>query len=188
MNARGSSEVLGRFALTLMLLSATACTGVPDGLKPVDGFDLDRYLGTWYEIARLDHRFERGLEDVSAQYRLRDDGQIEVINRGYDPEKGEWKEAVGRARPIDGPTVGSLKVSFFGPFWGGYHIIALDEVGYRYALVSGPDRGYLWLLARDRQIDPARRDALVEQARADGFDVDALIWVPQTRQDPALAP
>ncbi len=174
------------------MLAATAtllagCTGVPDGLEPVDDFALERYLGTWYEIARLDHRFERGLEDISARYALREGGEIEVVNRGFDPEAGEWKEAVGRAKPIGTPTTGSLKVSFFGPFWGGYHVIALDREGYQHALVSGPNRDYLWILAREKQLEPAQRDALVEVAREAGFDVDALIWVSHTREDPTHA-
>lgn len=171
-------------------LLAPGCTGLPDGVTPVGDFDVDRYLGQWYEIARLDHRFERGLEDVSASYSRMEDGGIAVRNRGYDPETGEWREAVGRAYPLGDPTVASLKVSFFGPFYGGYHVVALggDPSGgpYRDALVSGPSRDYLWILSRERALSPARRGALLETARNAGFDVDALIWVEQTREDPAL--
>jgi apolipoprotein D and lipocalin family protein len=167
-------------------LLLAGCTGVPDGLEPVSGFDQERYLGTWYEIARLDHRFERGLQDVSATYTVREDGGIEVRNRGFDVEKGEWKEATGRAYPIGDPGVASLKVSFFGPFYGGYHVIALDEETYGDALVSGPDRSYLWILARQKSLSDERREALVSIARESGFDTDALIWVEQSREDPAL--
>jgi len=174
-----------RWALGSIFL-LIGCTGVPDGLEPVEGFETDRYLGIWYEIARLDHSFERGLEDVSATYTLREDGGLRVRNRGYDPEQGEWREAIGRAYPLADPSVASLKVSFFGPFYGGYHVIALDRERYDAALVSGPSRDYLWILARERILEPERREALVASALAAGFDVDQLIWVAQTRDDPEL--
>lgn len=172
--------------LILPVLLCTGCTGVPEGLEPVEGFETDRYLGVWYEIARFDHSFERGLEDVSATYTLREDGGLRVRNRGYDPERGEWREAIGRAYPIGDPSRASLKVSFFGPFYGGYHVIALDRDRYDAALVSGPTRKYLWILARERHLDPERREALIAAALASGFDVDQLIWVAQTRSDPEL--
>lgn len=186
------SNGVGRWLVACLCLSLClclgllGCTGVPEGVQPVQDFELDRYLGTWFEIARLDHRFERGLEDVSATYSLREDGEIAVVNRGFDPERGEWREAVGRAHPIGDPSVGSLAVSFFGPFYGGYHVIALERDHYADALVTGPDRDYLWILARERVLTPARRDALVGVARAAGYAVDELIWVEQSRLDPAL--
>lgn len=164
-------------------ISWAGCTGVPDGLEPIDGFEIDRYLGHWYEIARLDHPFERGLEDVSAHYSLREDGGLRVRNRGYDPEEKVWREVIGRAYPTAEPSVASLKVSFFGPFYGGYHVIDLDP-GYETALVSGPTRGYLWILARERSLDLERKQALLAIARAAHFDVDSLIWVDHTRDDP----
>jgi apolipoprotein D and lipocalin family protein len=164
----------------LLLAGTTACTGVPDGIEPVRGFELERYLGTWYEIARLDHRFERGLSDISATYGLRDDGGVKVVNRGFDAEQGEWKEAVGKAYFVGDPDVGSLKVSFFGPFYGGYNIVDLDP-DYRLSLVAGPSRDYLWILARDPNPPRAAIDRVVARARELGFDTDALIWV---RHDP----
>ena len=153
-----------------------ACTSVPDGVEPVRGFDLERYLGRWHEIARLDHSFERGLSRVTADYSRRDDGGVRVLNRGYDAAKGAWKEAEGRAYPIGDIDVASLKVSFFGPFYGGYHVIALDP-DYRWALVAGPSRDYLWILAREPQLDAAIYARLVAQAAASGFPVDGLIRV-----------
>mgnify|MGYP000870221549 CR=1 FL=1 len=159
------------------------CTGIPDGIAPVSNFQLDRYLGKWYEIARLDHSFERGLSDVSAQYRLLPDGRIEVLNRGYSAEQRGWKEAIGRALPLGDASVGSLKVSFFGPFYGGYHIVALDERDYRWSLVVGPSREYLWILSRERELPPALRQRLIEQASDLGFDTSRLIWVGQERPD-----
>jgi apolipoprotein D and lipocalin family protein len=102
------------------------CTGIPDGIKPVSGFKIERYPGKWYEIVRLDHSFERGLSDVTANYRTRPDGGIDVLNRGYDTKNGAWREANGIAYFLGGPDIASLKVSFFGPFYGGYHVMALD--------------------------------------------------------------
>lgn len=165
----------------------SACSYTPEGITPVRGFEADKYLGTWYEIARLDHSFERGLERVTATYSKREDGGIKVINRGFDTEKQEWKEAEGKAYFIEGPDVGKLKVSFFGPFYGGYHVAALDP-DYRWALVLGPDTSYCWILARDKQLDAAQRDAIVARAQALGVDTHALIWVTHKRQDPAHPP
>ena len=165
------------------LLFLVACTGVPQGITPVSPFQLDRYLGKWYEIARLDHSFERGLSDVSAQYRRQPDGSIEVINCGYSAEKGAWKEAIGKARFIGEPTLASLQVSFFGPFYGGYHIAALDEHTYLWSLVVGPSRDYLWILSRERRLPTEVREQLLEKARQLGFDISRLIWVGQDRTD-----
>ena len=167
------------FALTL----ASCSTAPPDGVRPVTSFDINRYLGQWYEIARLDHSFERGMSDVSATYQLQDDGSVKVINRGYDTQRQEWTEAIGRALFIGDPDTASLKVSFFGPFYGGYHVIALDQESYRWALVAGPDRDYLWILARDRTLPTEVREKLVSQARTLGFATDQLIWVEQQRTD-----
>lgn len=165
--------------LALGLLAALAlagCTGVPDGVAPVQGFQAERYLGTWYEIARLDHSFERGLSDVSATYARRDDGGIDVLNRGFDAAKGAWREARGRAYFLEGPGVGSLKVSFFGPFYGGYHVMALDP-DYHWSMVAGPDHDYLWILARTPSLPDALVARLLDQARQAGFELDGLVRV-----------
>ncbi|SEK51634.1 lipocalin family protein [Ectothiorhodospira marina] len=166
-----------------LFLALAGCTGIPDGVKPVQNLEPERYLGTWYSIARLDHSFERDLTNVTAHYELRDDGSIRVINRGYHPGKEEWREARGVARFIESPNVGRLKVSFFGPFYGGYNLIALDDENYHYAMVSGPTRSYLWILARSPDLDEAVLASLVEQARELGFDVDELIYVQHDQGD-----
>lgn len=163
--------------LTLLVFLA-GCTGVPEGLQPVRDFDLTRYLGRWHEIARLDHRFERGLTHVTADYRLLADGRVEVLNRGFDPAKGAWREAKGVARFQGAHDVGSLEVSFFWPFYGAYNVLVLDA-NYRHALVAGPNRDYLWILARDPQLDRATLDSLVARAKAWGFATEALIFVEQ---------
>ncbi len=163
---------------TLLLALLGGCTGVPDGLTPVDNFDANRYLGTWYEIARLDHRFERGLEQVSAHYSLNPDGSIKVINRGYDPEQRQWQQAEGTAKFVGEPTIGQLKVSFFGPFYGGYNVLQLAP-DYRYALISGPDRDYLWILARSASLPEQDLKFLVAEAKRMGFATEQLIYVRQ---------
>lgn len=164
--------------LALSVLLA-GCVSVPEGVQPVDGFQLERYLGTWYEIARLDHSFERGLSRVTAQYGLNEDGSVRVLNRGFDARKNAWNEAEGRARFVEGSDRGFLEVSFFWPFYGSYVVFDLDRDNYRYAVVAGPDRSYLWILARTPQIEPALRDRLVAKAAAAGFDTKQLIFVDQ---------
>lgn len=183
--ARALLMTLSTITLAMML---TGCsTAPPAGLSSVTPFEVNRYLGKWYEIARLDHSFERGLTDVSATYAMQSDGSLEVINRGFNTKKNEWKSATGRALFTGSPQQGSLKVSFFGPFYGGYHVLALDQAGYQWALVSGPDREYLWILARTKVLAPAIRDQLVAEAKKMGFATDKLIWVEHTRTDNSTA-
>lgn len=162
-----------------------ACTGVPDGVDVVDDFELEPYLGTWYEIARLDHSFERGLSNVTATYTPREGGGINVLNRGYRDAEGEWDEAEGKAFFVESPDIGRLKVSFFGPFYGGYNVVAVDPD--RYSLVVGPNRSYLWVLARETALPQATLDELLATAAAAGFDTDALIYVTHDRTQPPLA-
>jgi len=152
------------------------CTGLPDGVEPVSGFELSRYLGKWHEIARLDHSFERGLTQVTAEYSLREDGGVRVINRGFSAADNEWRQAEGKAYFVRGESEGYLKVSFFGPFYGSYVIFELDRKDYQYAFISGPDRSYLWLLARMPQVPDALVERFVAKAKALGFDTDNLIF------------
>ncbi|MBN2235425.1 MAG: lipocalin family protein, partial [Opitutales bacterium] len=149
----------GKWLVIFGLLGFSGCVRLPDGIEPISGFEQERYLGKWYEIARLDHSFERGLHQVTAEYSMRKDGGIRVINRGWSSDTREWKEAEGRAYAVKGPETGFLKVSFFGPFYGSYVIFEMDLQDYQYAFVSGPNRSYLWLLAR--QPDPDK--ALIER-------------------------
>lgn len=167
---------MNKYLLAVCAALFSGCAGVPKGLKPVTNFELARYLGTWHEVARLDHSFERGLVKVTAEYSLMPDGGVKVINRGFNQAKGEWKEAVGRAYFTGDKTTGSLKVSFFRPFYGGYNIIELDEAGYQYALVAGPDRAYLWILARSPELPPATIGMLVSRAGELGFETNKLIF------------
>jgi len=158
------------------LLLLTGCVGIPENVKPVENFKLESYLGKWYEIARLDHSFERGLSRVTADYSLRDDGGLKVINRGYSVKENKWEEAEGKAYFVKGVDQGYLKVSFFGPFYGSYIVFELDNVNYQYSLVSGPDKSYLWILARKPQIDEKIKNALIAKAAALGFDTSKLIY------------
>ena len=146
-------------------------------VAPVEGFAPERYLGNWYEIARLDHAFERGLTRATAAYGARDDGAVRVVNRGYPARDDRWKEAEGTASFVGAPDRGHPKVSFFGPFYGSYIVFGLDERNYRHALVSGPDKSYRWIPARDATLDNATREALVAKAAAAGFDTGKLIFV-----------
>jgi apolipoprotein D and lipocalin family protein len=165
--------------LALMLLLA-GCTGKPDGVDPVGNFDLDRYLGKWYEIARLDHPFERGLDNITAEYSL-DGDRVRVLNRGYSAEDGEWKTAEGKAHFVGSADVAHLKVSFFGPFYGSYIVFGLDQPGYQYAFVSGPDTSYLWLLARSPEPAPGVLEKFKRMAAERGFDTSQLIYVDHDR-------
>lgn len=167
--------------LALMGFALLGCaTSPPKGVSPVRGFQVDRYLGKWYEIARLDHSFERGLTNAGAEYSIMKPGVVRVVNRGYNPAKGKWTQGRGRAKFTGDPSVASLKVSFFGPFYAGYHVIALDDKDYRWAVVSGPTRGYLWILARDSNMDEALYQSLVQSAKELGYPTDELVRVDQS--------
>jgi apolipoprotein D and lipocalin family protein len=166
-----------KHCLLICMLLLTGCTGLPAGVSPVSGFELDRYLGTWYEIARLDHRFERDMTHVTADYSMQADGGVRVVNRGFNAKEQEWQQADGKAYAVDDPTIGRLKVSFFGPFYGGYNIIALDVDNYRYSLVSGPNHSYLWILSRTQKLEEGILNRLLQVARELGFDTDKLIYV-----------
>jgi len=168
--------------LTLIALFSllSSCLGMPDNIAPVSGFDVNRYLGTWYEIARLDHSFERGLQQVTATYSLREDGGIDVVNRGYNSQKKAWKQADGKAYFVEGEDIGYLKVSFFGPFYGSYIVFELDQDNYDYAFVAGPNDDYLWLLARQPAVDEALTNRFIDTAKAKGFDVDKLEFITQS--------
>lgn len=168
-----------RIGFVFWVAVLAGCTGVPDGIEPVENLDVERYLGTWYEVARLDHSFERGLSRVTANYERQSDGSIVVTNRGYDMEQGAWSEAEGHAVFVDDPTVGHLKVSFFGPFYSSYVIFELDQFGYDYAYITGYNRDYLWFLSRTPTVSDEAMAAFKKRAAAEGFDLSELILVEQ---------
>jgi apolipoprotein D and lipocalin family protein len=172
-------STLKKIFLFTTTLCLGGCLGMPKYVTPVNNFNLNRYLGKWYEIARLDHSFERGMEQVTAEYSLREDGGVSVTNRGFLTTENKWKEATGKAFFVEEPNTGYLKVSFFGPFYGSYVIFELDRENYQYAFVSGPDNSYLWLLSRTPIVDQKLLDRFVAQAQELGFATEELIYVPQ---------
>ncbi len=163
------------FAVALIF---TGCSSVTDVAEPVANFDLERYLGSWYEIARIDFRFEKDMDQTTATYSMNSDGTVRVINRGYDFIKNEWKESIGKARFRGDETRGALEVSFFGPFFSEYNILALDP-DYKYALVGGKTYDNLWILSREKTIPENIRQDYLEIARAIGYDINRLVWVDQ---------
>lgn len=171
--------------LLLLTLLLSACLGMPEKVTPVENFALEPYLGKWYEVARLDHSFERGLTQVQVNYTLREDGGVAVENTGYNAEHDEWEVATGKAYFVDREDQGYFKVSFFGPFYSSYVIFALDE-DYQYAFVSGSDTDYLWLLSRTPTISAEVMAAFQDKSENLGFGLKELIWVEQDAE-PLLA-
>ena len=165
------------FLVVFMSLFMSGCLGLPEGVNPVEEFDLNKYLGKWYEIARLDHSFERGLDRVTAEYSLRDDDGVKVLNRGFSIAENKWKEAEGRAYFVRGIDEGHLKVSFFSPFYGSYVVFELDKEKYQYAFVTGSNTSYLWLLSRTPTVSKELVDWFVKRSKELGFDTDNLIFV-----------
>lgn len=169
-----------------ILAVLNSCASIPKKAKAVRNFEVDRYLGTWYEIARLDFRFEKGLNNVSAQYSLNDKGNVVVVNSGYQYKKDKWKIAEGIAKFRGDEDVAKLKVSFFGPFYSGYNVIALDE-NYQHALVAGKNLDYLWILSRTKSIPDDVKANYLKIAEEIGYDTSELVWVEHNRNDnPAL--
>jgi apolipoprotein D and lipocalin family protein len=168
----------GVAAAAVTLLATGCAVSVPNHLQPVSPFDVQRYAGTWYEIARIDHRFEKGLVNTSAQYTLNADGTVKVINKGYNPEKKEWKTSEGKAQFLGDPKVAALKVSFFGPFYGGYNVVSLDP-NYQVALVMGQDTDYFWLLSRNKTMPQDQIQQHLKKAQSMGVNVSKVILVPQ---------
>lgn len=161
-------------SILAMSLLGMSC-GNHDSLPTVEKVDLERYAGTWFEIARLPNSFEDGLKCVTATYTLLDNGKVGVTNQGVNENTGKTETAEGKARVKDPSEPGQLRVVFFWPFGGDYFIIDLDA-DYRYALVGAPDREYLWILAREKQLDPSTLSMLLEKAKSLGFSTDKLIF------------
>ncbi len=161
------------FAAVTLFIS---CSSLPEGATPVENFEKEKYLGIWYEIARLDVSFEKNLNNTSAEYSLNEDGTIRVLNRGYNTKKKKWTKAVGKAKFVEDENIGRLKVSFFGPFYGGYNVVALDPE-YKYALVAGSSLKYLWLLSRETSVPDKVKSDYLQIAEEIGFNTADLLWV-----------
>lgn len=162
--------------LISMTLSIYSCTSIPKGVNAVTPFEKGKYLGKWYEIARFDFKFEKGLNNTTAEYSLRDDGKIKVLNRGYNYEEKAWKQAIGKAKFAKNDNIAMLKVSFFGPFYSGYNVIAIDD-DYQYALVAGRSFDYLWILSRETSIPENIKFEYLKIAEEFGFNTSNLLWI-----------
>lgn len=159
-----------------MTISFFSCATIPKGVNAITPFEKEKYLGKWYEIARFDFKFERGLNNTTAEYSLREDGKIKVLNKGYNYEEKTWQEAIGKAKFVGDDNVAMLKVSFFGPFYSGYNVIAMDD-NYKYALISGANLNYLWILSREKIIPENIKKEYLEIAKGYGFNISNLLWI-----------
>lgn len=169
------------FAFVCTVFVLAGCTGLPNNIKPVTGFNANKYVGTWYEIARLDHSFERGLSQVTAEYSFTDKSTLKVVNRGFSKEENAWSEAEGKAKFVKDEQTGHLKVSFFLPFYASYVIFKLDE-NYEYAFVTGYNHKYLWLLARTPTVSDKVRESFIALAKQKGFKTEQLIFVDHAKR------
>ena len=175
-----SNKSIFNLTITIMAFIFCSCASIPKGINPIAPFEKEKYLGKWYEIARFDFKFEKGLNNTTAEYTIRDDGKIKVTNRGYDYERKEWKEAIGKAKFVGEDSVAMLKVSFFGPFYSGYNVIAIDAE-YKYALVCGASLEYLWILSREKIIPDTIEKEYLEKAIKLGFNVSNLLWIAHNK-------
>ncbi len=148
---------------------------IPPKAITIKNFRPEKYTGKWYEIARIDFRYERNMDNTTAEYSLNKNGSITVVNSGYNYKKQKFTTARGIARFVNLPNEGMLKVSFFGPFYAGYNIIAIDRK-YRYALVAGRNLNYLWILSRETTIPEDIKESYLQQARSIGYNTDRLVW------------
>ena len=169
-------------ALTgVVLVTLRSCASIPEGAVAIKPFDKEKYLGKWFEIARMDFRFERNLNNVTANYSIKENGNIKVDNRGFDYVTREWKQAVGKAKLAGDPDEAKLKVSFFGPFYSGYNVIALDDQ-YKYALVAGQNLKYLWFLSRETTMPESTKQSYLNIAKGLGYNVSTLVWTEQDQK------
>ncbi len=165
--------------ITIMVIF-TACSTILPGATAVKSFDKAKYLGKWYEIARMDFKFERDLNNTTAEYALNTNGTIKVTNKGYNTKKEKWEQANGKAKFVNRDTEAMLKVSFFGPFYGGYNVVAIDK-DYKYALVVGSSTEYMWILSRETSIPKNIKTNYIKMAKDLGFKTSELIWVEHNK-------
>ena len=170
-----STNIFSFLTFTIMF-SFLSCMTIPDKAAAVRPFDKNRYLGKWYEIARFDLKFEKNLNNTTATYSLNSDGSIKVLNKGYNTVTKQWKQAIGKAKFIKDDSIAMLKVSFFGPFYGGYNVIAIDPE-YKYSLVCGNNLNYLWILSKEKTIPEDVKNDYLNIARDIGYDTKKLLWI-----------
>lgn len=176
-----TKQFIDLLLMCVILMFLNSCATIPNGATAVKPFDKEKYLGKWYEIARKDFKYERNLSNTTAEYSLNDNGTIKVDNQGYDTITGKWTQAIGKAKFIGEENIAKLKVSFFGPFYSGYNVIAIDSE-YKYALVVGKNLKYLWILSREINIPVEIKDKYLKIAEEIGYNTADLIWVKHDKQ------
>lgn len=162
--------------IAIIMIGFSSCASIPEGAVAVTPFDKAKYLGKWYEIARLDFKYERNMDNTTAEYSLNDNGTIKVDNRGYNYKKGKWQQAIGKAKFVGDENLAMLKVSFFGPFYSGYNVIAIDK-NYKYALIAGASLKYLWILSRETSIPNDIKESYLKISQGIGYNTDNLLWI-----------
>ncbi len=162
--------------IIIVLFALYSCSSIPKGADAVRPFDVNKYTGKWYEIARMDFRFERNLNNTTATYSINPDGSVKVDNQGFNYKTQEWKRATGKAKFRGDKDLAQLKVSFFGPFYSGYNVIALDP-DYKYALIAGKNLSYLWILSRETTVPDEVKQNYLKIAGDLGYKTEDLIWV-----------
>ncbi len=170
-------------ALGVLFLWSCNTQQLPTGATAVTNFEQEKYLGKWYEIARLDFTFEKDMDNTMAEYALNKDKSIKVINSGYNYKKEKWSQVEGKAKFVGEPSLAELKVSFFGPFYAPYNVIAL-EGDYKYALVVGKNTDYLWILSREKTIPNDVKERFLALAKDLGYHIDDLVWPTHDRIRP----
>ena len=173
-----TNKIISLTLLFLALATIFSCKTIPENATAVKPFYKEKYLGKWYEIARIDFKFEKDLNNTTAEYSLKKDGKIKVDNKGYNVKKYKWTQAIGNAKFIGHEDIAMLKVSFFGPFYSGYNVIAIDE-NYKYALVVGKNKDYMWILSREKTIPENYKQRFLDKAKSLGFEIENLVWVEQ---------
>lgn len=176
------SKIISLIVVIGIIILFNSCASIPQKAKPVENFEVNRYLGTWYEVARFDFRFEKDLDNTSANYTLDKKGNVIVLNSGYNFVKNKWSKADGLAKFRGDKNIAALKVSFFGPFYSGYNVIALDE-NYQYALIAGKNLDYLWILSRTKELPDEIKTEYLKIAEEIGYDTSRLIWIKHDKDD-----
>ncbi|GAB1419631.1 lipocalin family protein [Bacteroidales bacterium] len=176
------SKIISLIVVIGIIILFNSCASIPQKAKPVENFEVNRYLGTWYEVARFDFRFEKDLDNTSANYTLDKKGNVIVLNSGYNFVKNKWSKADGLAKFRGDKNIAALKVSFFGPFYSGYNVIALDE-NYQSALIAGKNLDYLWILSRTKELPDEIKTEYLKIAEDIGYDTSRLIWIKHDKDD-----
>ena len=174
-------NLLYLFIISVSMLGLFSCATIPKNATAVTSFDKEKYLGKWYEFARFDFKFEKNLNNTTAEYSLNENGTIKVVNRGYNTVNNQWQQSIGKAKFVKNDSIAMLKVSFFGPFYGGYNVLAIDA-DYKYALVAGGSLKYLWILSRETSIPEETKVKYLEIAENIGFETSNLLWIVHDKQ------